>query len=149
MLGEKGVGRFAADKLGSHLELISKRKGMPDEVVASFDWDEFDNDHRLMADVPNRWELRSASVSQAHGTTLRITRPRTLWTERMFRRLSTRLSRLRSPFGSSDNFTIRIESDEFPEYSGELRAEILDRAPYRIEAQFDGKQTVDLKVNGT
>ena len=34
MLGEKGVGRFAADKLGGQLELISRRKGQRDEVVA-------------------------------------------------------------------------------------------------------------------
>ena len=41
MLGEKGVGRFAADKLGGQLELISRRKGQRDEVVALFDWDDF------------------------------------------------------------------------------------------------------------
>jgi signal transduction histidine kinase len=149
MLGEKGVGRFAADKLGSKLELISKKKEMPDEVVASFDWDEFDNDTRLMSEITNHWELRPASVQQSHGTTLRITRPRTLWTERMFRRLSTRLSRLRSPFGSANNFTIRIESDEFPEYSGELRTDVLERAPYRIDAAFDGNDSVELNFNGS
>src|SRR4029450_4841966 len=38
MLGEKGVGRFAADKLGRRLELISRRKGSSDEIAASFDW---------------------------------------------------------------------------------------------------------------
>jgi signal transduction histidine kinase len=148
MLGEKGVGRFASDKLGGHLELISRRKGQGDEVVALFDWDDFDNDVLLMSEVKNRWELRRATVLPEHGTVLRITRPRALWNERMFRRLSTRLSRLRSPFRDGGNFTIRIESDEFPEYSGEMRADVLDRAPYRIEAQFDGNETVGVNVNG-
>src|SRR5687767_417244 len=54
MLGEKGVGRFAADKLGAHLELISRRKGHRDEVVAAFDWDDFDNDVLLMSEVKSR-----------------------------------------------------------------------------------------------
>src|SRR5262245_2939395 len=62
MLGEKGVGRFAADKLGRHLELISRRKGQRDEVFARFDWDAFDNDHLLMSEVQNQWELRQAQV---------------------------------------------------------------------------------------
>lgn len=148
MLGEKGVGRFAADKLGGQLELISRRKGQRDEVVALFDWDAFDNDVLLMSEVKSRWELRPASVIPKHGTILRIARPRALWNERMFRRLSTRLSRLRSPFRDGDNFTIRIESDEFPQYSGELRTDVLDRAPYRIEALFDGNATVETNVNG-
>jgi signal transduction histidine kinase len=148
MLGEKGVGRFAADKLGRHLELISRRKGKRDEVVASFDWDEFDNDVLLMSEVQSRWELRPASVLQDHGTILRISRPRALWNERMFRRLSTRLARLRSPFGKDNNFSVRIESDEFPQYSGELRADVLDRAPYRIDAEFDGNDRVEINVNG-
>ena len=102
-----------------------------------------------MSEVKSRWELRPASVVPKHGTILRIARPRALWNERMFRRLSTRLSRLRSPFRDGDNFTIRIESDEFPQYSGELRTDVLDRAPYRIEAQFDGNATVEINVNGT
>jgi signal transduction histidine kinase len=149
MLGEKGVGRFATDKLGGQLELISRRKGQRDEVVALFDWDDFDNDTRLMSEVKSRWELRPASMLRKHGTILRIARPRALWNERMFRRLSTRLSRLRSPFRDGDNFTVHIDSDEFPQYSGELRATVLERAPYRIEAQFDGKATLEINVNGT
>ena len=149
MLGEKGVGRFAADKLGGQLELISRRKGQRDEVVALFDWDDFDSDVLLMSEVKSRWELRRATVLPEHGTILRIARPRALWNERMFRRLSTRLSRLLSPFRDGGNFTIRIESDEFPQYSGEMRADVLDRAPYRIEAQFDGNETVEINVNGT
>jgi signal transduction histidine kinase len=60
----------------------------------------------------------------------------------MFRRLS----RLLSPFRGKDPFTIRIESDEFPEYSGELRSDPLDRAPYRIEARFDGEQTIAVSL---
>jgi signal transduction histidine kinase len=62
----------------------------------------------------------------------------------MFRRLSIRLGRLLSPFQDRDRFSIRIESNEFPEYSGELRSDIMDRALYRIEASFDGNQTITL-----
>jgi signal transduction histidine kinase len=148
MLGEKGVGRFAADKLGARLQLISRRKGGKYEVTASFDWDEFDNDALPLSEVKSRWQLRPATVLKEHGTVLRICRPRTLWNERMFRRLSTRLARLRSPFREHDKLAIRIESNEFPEYSGELRADFLDRAPYRIDARFDGQQSVEINVIG-
>jgi signal transduction histidine kinase len=148
VLGEKGVGRFAADKLARRLEIVSRCRGRPDEVQAVVDWDLYDNGSLLLAEVQNRWEVRPARDVSPHGTLLRMTGLRTTWSERMFRRLSIRLSRLLSPFRPSDLFAIRIESDEFPHYSGELRADFLDRAPYRIEAEFDGRQHISLSLNG-
>src|SRR5476649_2062997 len=37
-LGEKGVGRFAAHKLGNKIDLITRRDGS-DEIVVSIDWE--------------------------------------------------------------------------------------------------------------
>jgi signal transduction histidine kinase len=148
VLGEKGVGRFAADKLARCLEIVSRCQGRPDEVQAIVDWDLYDNGTLLLSEVQNRWEIRPARDVSPHGTLLRMTGLRTAWSERMFRRLSIRLSRLLSPFRQNSPFVIRIESDEFPHYSGELRADFLDRAPYRVAAEFDGKQGISLSLNG-
>jgi signal transduction histidine kinase len=148
VLGEKGVGRFAADKLARCLEIVSRCSGRADEVQAVVDWDRYDNGSLLLSEVQNRWEVRPAREVSPHGTLLRMTGLRTVWSERTFRRLSIRLSRLLSPFRQNDSFVIRIESDEFPHYSGELRGDFLERAPYRVEAEFDGRQDVSLSLNG-
>jgi signal transduction histidine kinase len=148
VLGEKGVGRFSVDKLGRNLELISLRKGHSGEVRATFDWDEFEEGTQMLSDVRHRWEIRPASEIKKHGTILRISGLRQAWSERMFRRLSTRLGRLQSPFGSQHGFTIRIESDEFPEYSGEVRSSFLDRAPYSIGLDFDGRDSFRVEICG-
>jgi signal transduction histidine kinase len=148
MLGEKGVGRFAADKLARRLEIVSRCPKRSDEVQAVVDWDQYDNGSLLLSEIQNRWEVRPARDVAPHGTLLRMSGLRMAWSERMFRRLSIRLSRLLSPFRQSDPFVIRIESDEFPHYSGELRADFLDRAPYRVEAEFDGRQGISLSLNG-
>ena len=42
-LGEKGVGRFATHRLGRFLELRTKTKDIPYELVLKIDWDKFDN----------------------------------------------------------------------------------------------------------
>lgn len=149
VLGEKGVGRFAADKLARKLEIISRTKGNPDEIQAVIDWDLFDAEDRMLEDVLNCWRMRAPELILRHGTLLKMTGLRSIWSERMFRRLSIRLGRLLSPFREKDSFTIKIESDEFPEYSGELRSDILEKAPYWIEARFDGRQTISLKTNRT
>jgi signal transduction histidine kinase len=148
VLGEKGVGRFAADRLARHLEVVSRCSRRPDEIRAVIDWDLFDTDERMLAEVENRWEARPAREITGHGTVLRMSGLRSVWTERTFRRLCIRLSRLLSPFREMDHFAIRLESDEFPEYSGELRADFLERAPYRVEAEFDGVQTISIGFNG-
>ena len=148
VLGEKGVGRFAADKLAGHLELVSRQAHESTEVHATFDWDEFDVDDRMLSDVRNRWEVRPADWLDSHGAMLRLTRLRSSWTERMFRRLCTRLSRLMSPFDAGKGFRILVESDEFPQYSGELAAGYLDVAPYKIDAEFDGMSTASIRING-
>lgn len=148
VLGEKGVGRFAADKLARRLQLVSRCGGQPSEIVADIDWDRYDDGDRMLSEIENRWEVRPAQEIRQQGTLLRMSGLRTPWTERMFRRLCIRLSRLLSPFRERDLFTIRIESDEFPEYSGELRADFLQRAPYRIETAFDGLQTIVISLNG-
>src|SRR5438105_5060507 len=148
VLGEKGLGRFAADKLGRKLELLSRRKGAAAEIHAVFDWDLFDSDTHMLSDIESRWEIRPAREIRSHGTLLRIDCLRAEWTERMFRRLSTRLARLRCPFEDRADFTIRIESDAFPDYSGELASGFLDRAPYHIDATFDGTDAVRVSLGG-
>lgn len=148
MLGEKGLGRFAADKLGRELELISRKSGSSAEVCATFEWDRFDDDAAMLGEVKSRWELRPATVIEGHGTVLRIRRLRVVWTERMFRRLCMRLSRLRSPYAQRADFGIVIESDEFPQYAGELARGFHEQAPYRVHARFDGTDTVELTLNG-
>ncbi|RKH41308.1 hypothetical protein D7Y23_33240 [Corallococcus sp. AB050B] len=147
VLGEKGLGRFAADKLGRHLELLSRRPGSAAEIRAVFDWDQFDSDTRMLGEIRSHWEIRPATelAKQQQGTILRIRGLRATWTERMFRRLCNRLARLRSPLRDRSDFSIHIESDEFPEYSGELVADYFNKAPYKIDARFDGQDTIELR----
>ena len=148
VLGEKGVGRFAADKLASRLELVSRRRDESTEVHARFDWDEFDADDLMLSDVQNRWEVRPADWLDSHGTMLRLSGLRAQWSERMFRRLCTRLARLISPFEKANGFRILIESDEFPQYSGEVNGGFLSVAPYTVEADFDGETSISVRING-
>ena len=148
MLGEKGIGRFAADKLASRLVLVSSRSDSELEVKAEFDWNLFDDPEALLSDIKSHWSERPAYEIPESGTILELTDLRNIWNERMFRKLSTRLTRLRPPYAGSDGFTIHIESDEFPKYAGELRVDFLDSAPYNIEARWNGVDTISASING-
>lgn len=149
VLGEKGVGRFAVDKLARRLELVSRCPGSPTEVVAHFDWDAFDSDDQMLSDIEHTWAVRQAREIEGHGTILRLQGIRAAWNERMFRRLCTRLGRLQSPFETRRDFAMTIESDEYPDYAGEVKGGYMDSAPYQLDAVFDGEETVTVTLNGT
>jgi signal transduction histidine kinase len=148
MLGEKGVGRFAVDKLAARLELVTRMRGQKEELHAEFDWDQYADDTRMLSEISSPWKLRKPELIKKHGTVLAMSKLRGNWNERAFRRMCTRLSRLIPPGQRAETFQIEIASDEFPDYSGVLDTGYLDHAPYRAEACFDGDRSILIKVNG-
>ena len=148
VLGEKGVGRFAVDRLGRRCELISRKVGSPNEIIANIDWDAFDDDSALLSDILIDWEEREAVEFHTQGTLLRISGLRQRWNNRLFSRLTARLRRLSSPYSSDDSFSIHIEANDLPDYSGGIASSFMDAAPYRFDACFDGAGTISLNFNG-
>src|ERR1700694_4268550 len=73
VLGEKGVGRFAADKLARHLEAVSRCPARSDEIRVVIDWDQFSDDSLMLDEILNRWEVRPAEALKSHGTVLHLT----------------------------------------------------------------------------
>ncbi len=105
-LGSKGVGRFAAQRLGSFLELRTRAKGSATELVARFDWRALEKD-RYLDQVSVPWREQVAEHVDPHGTHLRITNLRDTWTSDRFERLKIGLARLVSP-NWREEFALRI-----------------------------------------
>ena len=70
-LGEKGVGRFAAHKLGDRIELITRADGRP-ECVVSIDWSEVIRKPHL-SDAIVQVVTRDPAVFRGTNTGTRIT----------------------------------------------------------------------------
>lgn len=139
LLGEKGVGRFAAAKLSHDLELRS-RMADQDEVELALSWDSFEDEDAYLDDVEIEWSSGPAEAFRAHGqvdqlwksvyahetsqstrpapqpghgTLLRMPRSRSDWTLAEVEEIKRALSRLISPFGSDEGlasaFTIVLD----------------------------------------
>ena len=104
-LGSKGVGRFAAQRLGHRLLVRSRVIGAPVEIETNLDWDVLDNADQYLDDLTIPWRSVDASNQNWHGTSLLITQLKDAWTEERFDRLRLALSRLLGP-GLTDNFQI-------------------------------------------
>jgi hypothetical protein len=115
VLGEKGIGRFAASRLANRLEVITRRSGSEDEVHVEFDWSQFDDDSLYLSDIEAQWwetkpeeltkhgslgkllALLPASPSSQRGTVLRMSGLRDTWDETKLTALRATLAKIVVP----------------------------------------------------
>lgn len=94
--GNKGVGRFSCDRLGSRLELYTKSKE-DNFLRLSINWEEFENKGKfdVISDINLEIEILEEKyflenineLNFEHGTVLKITNLRNDWTEQKLKKL--------------------------------------------------------------
>jgi len=102
LMGSKGIGRFAAAKLGQKMGLnsISGTAGALEEVlIPEIDWSIFDGDAYL-ADIAI--DYLTQSTSEPTGTEIEVRELNESWSESKLARLHLELRRLISPLEQSD-----------------------------------------------
>lgn len=139
-LGEKGVGRFAADKIGAELELVTRCAGAEEELVLKVSWHHFDHDQYL-DEVENVWFSRKPLefTGENHGTLLLIRSLRIAWNQEMVTKLNNGLVRLVSPATGGMDFTVEVICPEFPFANGPVVNRVLETAPYRLSGHVDAE----------
>lgn len=111
MMGSKGIGRFAAAKLGKTMSLSSVTKtdtGREAVVIPRIDWAAFDGDTYL-SDVSIDYVVEPTTAPT--GTEIEIQDLNESWTEPRLRRLFTELRRLVSPLNEQDSNLFKIFLD--------------------------------------
>jgi signal transduction histidine kinase len=112
-VGEKGIGRFAADKLGRHLVVLTKSRGARETLKVTFDWPRFEKGkRRLLSDIAIPYELvREELLSgRTSGTILRITKLRADWPDKAIEKLRQRLAGLLNPYDPEQAFRIVLKA---------------------------------------
>jgi|WetSurMetagenome_2_1015567.scaffolds.fasta_scaffold28661_2 signal transduction histidine kinase len=129
-VGEKGVGRFAVEKLGSKVEITTTQKGTTRKIKLELDWTQYEklarstakrrlNDTTYFTEIDNRCWIENCSADE-HGTTIKIYLGLTeqLWSENDINRIYSELSKLVSPLIKlAYPFKILVNSNEFTDYS--------------------------------
>jgi len=103
-LGQKGIGRFGAHKLGGIIELITKSKGN-NEIVVKIDWSDFEK-KKYLEEIPVTVRERKPLLftGKKTGTQIRITELTGPWSRGMLRNVSRSINSICSPFKSPDSF---------------------------------------------
>lgn len=172
VLGEKGIGRFAASRLGNQLHMSTRVTGGR-EVAVQIDWSSFDDESLYLDEVKVEWTQQEAAdltpdgrlgdllsligraPSEAmRGTVLRMNQLREEWSEKSIDTLRTSLARLVSPFNEPrgqrvENFEIwLIVPDAEATWACERveSPDLLRHPHYRLFGYIEADGTFDLEV---
>ena len=140
-LGEKGLGRFAAHKLGNRIKVVTRARKRQ-ECVVSIAWAKLIR-RKNLSDAMVRVIKRKPIVFRGDNTGTRITiselRERN-WTRGEVRRLQRQVTSISSPFeGGSDEFSPRLEVPGHEEWVTDVPdvGTLLERAPWKFRFRFD------------
>ena len=141
LLGEKGIGRFAAHRLGNVIVLLTRTKESEVEINVEVNWKMFDQD-KYLREIPVYWWTTKPKVftREKHGTKIIIRDLKKPWSEDMVMILKEKLEALLAPLREEYNFEINIVAPEFPsvEKKKKIRLEeILEKALYSFEGSVD------------
>lgn len=154
-IGEKGVGRFATDKLGGHLQILTRRKEDNLTLRVTVDWSAYEQQvidnqdgvqQKLFTDLENEYEFISEKnhFPTGHGTKLTITMLHEAWDKEMLLRLENQLGRIIPPVFKLDppfNIFLKADVPEIP--TREIKAEPIENlATVHVSAKYDYKRNL-------
>lgn len=153
LVGKKGVGRFAVDKLGSKLILKTKQVNNSEISCLELNWNEYEeaskveyktgNDISLFTKVRNKFEQISSKNEKLHGLRLEIRDIHDVWTEQDIERSYNQLSKIVSPFSEhKSNFDIYIES-QYTNYANiKVKNRAIDNATEKIVLKYNESENL-------
>ena len=117
-VGEKGIGRFAVDKLGDKVSIITKKADKSEWLKVDIDWTAYysnsNSNITLFTDIENKYSYLPAKNVSESGTKLIITDIREVWTKTDIERFVSEVSKIVSPYVNlSYPFQVRVKASSF------------------------------------
>lgn len=157
--GEKGIGRFALDRLGSICELYSKNNE-EDLIRWKTNWNKFEESGKMLDDINAEFEFlpsklisflprkvkesidklrinKNIKLNFEKGTIIKILDLRDDWTENKILSLKKSLEFLIPPM-EQDSFILCIQRGDESEYQV-IENSFSEGYDYKIESEFDGE----------
>jgi signal transduction histidine kinase len=138
VVGEKGVGRFAMERLGNKTIITSYPKGEPNAHRLTIEWDRYEVGGTTFDQIGNEFETFPKDDLKKHGVEIVSEGLRDKWDEEKIRNLSRKLGLLIIPegFKSKLSFEIILNAPEFGIVQKAVSSNLLNNAPYKVIAKL-------------
>jgi len=134
-LGQKGVGRFATEKLGKQLVLRTRTSQQDSVCQVRFNWDDLSGDRELSDYSFPVGSKKPEPYEPLHGTRLDIRSLRVSWTKVRVEKLRAQLASLIDPETASTDFKINLVTP-WRELNGLLINPLPGNETHRIEFEL-------------
>lgn len=162
--GAKGIGRFALDKLSLKSQVYTHNK-TDDTYKWEIDWQQFEKASLLnqvyatltKSDVDFKSIIMNAIGDDFEiikdykwdtGTMIVLSPIRDFLTDKSYKKVNKNIETL-NPLGNVDRFDVFVRNNSYPEFDYSPKENTFSREnyDYLIEANYDGKDTVYLKLD--
>ena len=138
VIGEKGIGRFAMERLSHKTTIISYPKNESVAYKLTIEWDRYEIEGNTFDQIGNDFESFPKEDKKRHGVEVICERLREddVWNEQKIRGLIKKLGLLITPegFRSGLPFEIILDAPEFKVFQKAVSSNLFSKAPYRILA---------------
>ncbi len=143
-VGDKGLGRLAALRMGSVATLRTRPVGEPGtEYRVRLDWIRY-NAASVVEDV--ELVIQSAPTQEPHGTTIEVSRLGVRLGRREIERLARALVLLADPFNDSTGFHPILVAPAFKDLERRVRESYFEETEFRLAATLDEKGYASAQV---
>lgn len=143
--GEKGIGRFGCDRLGTKLRMISTGKNGYQTSILNIDWNKLDDHKKKLQEINFECEVIDNQEQKATGLILEISDLRDDWTNYDIYNLKKQLKKMISPFAQEqDDFSIILKFDKYKE---KILNDSLEYATTSINASLDENGKLEYIIN--
>ncbi|NWJ47094.1 MAG: sensor histidine kinase [Chloroflexi bacterium] len=152
LLGEKGIGRLSAMRLGTQLHVESTQADESKWNVLDIDWSVFSHDSdALLSEFKIEPHLgaskRDTSVS---GTIIRISWLTSAWSKDRLETLAIQeFSKLTDPFTETTIFPIQLRFNQEPVIIPRFKNLLLENAHAIVKAQFIQQSNGEMRLSGS
>ncbi len=136
-VGDKGLGRLAALRMGRIAILETRPKSQPGILYkVTFDWSRYVG-QKLVEDVD--FKIEKSSTSRTPGTDITLKDVRARFRRRELDRLARNILLLSDPFASSTGFKAVLKAPGFKDLEKKVRRAYFGDAEYRLEASLSNE----------
>lgn len=139
-IGEKGIGRFAMEKLAHRVTIVSKPEGETNGYTLKINWDEYEKENVFADKIPNPVDSFDKKKAEK-GLEIFLEELREEWTETNIKDFRKDISIL-LPFGVKENFSVKIIAPEFGKLSGYIKSSFLKLAIFTFSSKLQKDGTI-------
>lgn len=145
-VGDKGLGRLAALRMGEEAELVTRPASKPGtEFCLRLKWSDFDS-ATVVEDVA--LEIEERSTTKAHGTEITISQIHIPITRAEIERLSRAMILLSDPFQGTGSFHPQLVAHGFADLAKQVRHAYFHKASFHLIASIDKSGQASAELRG-